>query len=80
MQIKKVMLIALGSSLMLATSCKKKGCTNPEATNYSEEAKKDDGSCILPSPVEESYDIPTTYTFKDVHGNCTVSFSGPKQR
>lgn len=80
MQIKKVMLIALGSSLMLATSCKKKGCTNPEATNYSEEAKKDDGSCILPAPVEESYDIPTTYTFKDVNGNSTVSFSGQQQR
>ncbi len=27
------------------TSCKKKGCTDPLANNYSEEAKKDDGSC-----------------------------------
>ena len=26
-------------------SCKKKGCMDPEATNYNEEAKKDDESC-----------------------------------
>jgi hypothetical protein len=34
----------------LATSCKKEGCTNPEATNYDAEAEKDDGSCVLPDP------------------------------
>jgi hypothetical protein len=28
------------------TSCKKKGCTDPTATNYDDKAKKDDGSCI----------------------------------
>jgi hypothetical protein len=39
-----VMLFA--ASLAVTTvSCKKKGCTDPTATNYSEEAKKDDGSC-----------------------------------
>lgn len=27
------------------TSCKKEGCTDPSATNYKKEAKKDDGSC-----------------------------------
>ena len=27
-------------------SCKKKGCTDIDATNYSEKAKKNDGSCI----------------------------------
>ena len=27
------------------TSCKRKGCTDPTAVNYSEKAKKDDGSC-----------------------------------
>ena len=30
------------------SSCKKKGCTNSSATNYDSEAKKDDGSCVLP--------------------------------
>lgn len=29
----------------LAVSCKKKGCTDENAINYSESAKKDDGSC-----------------------------------
>lgn len=27
------------------TSCKKEGCTDPDATNYDEKAKEDDGSC-----------------------------------
>ena len=27
------------------TSCKKEGCTDPSATNYDPDAKKDDGSC-----------------------------------
>ncbi len=34
-------------------SCKKKGCTDPKATNYSEDAKKDDGSCeYAPDPTQ----------------------------
>lgn len=42
--------ILLGSALLVAsTSCKKEGCTNPDATNYDEKAKKDDGSCIVES-------------------------------
>ena len=38
--------MVFAASLAVTTvSCKKKGCTDPTATNYSEEAKKDDGSC-----------------------------------
>ena len=33
------------SVLFLTASCKKEGCTDIDATNYSSEAKKDDGSC-----------------------------------
>jgi hypothetical protein len=32
-----------------AVSCKKKGCTDSTALNYSDKAKKDDGSCSYPS-------------------------------
>lgn len=38
--------ILLAAALTVgATSCNRKGCTDPTATNYSEKAKKDDGSC-----------------------------------
>jgi hypothetical protein len=32
------------------TSCKKEGCTDTNATNYDEKAKKDNGSCQYPAP------------------------------
>lgn len=38
------LLILLVGGLVF-TSCKKEGCTDPLATNYSENAKEDDGSC-----------------------------------
>ncbi len=42
---KKIIFIALAASTLFLNSCKKEGCTDPIATNYSEKAKKDDGSC-----------------------------------
>jgi len=41
---KKLLLLALTATLVLP-ACKKKGCTDTQATNYSSKAKKDDGSC-----------------------------------
>lgn len=41
---KKLLLLTVIASVGLL-SCKKKGCTDPNAVNYSSEAKKDDGSC-----------------------------------
>ena len=44
---KKIVLIittVLLSSILL-NSCRKKGCTDEDATNYEKKAKKDDGSC-----------------------------------
>ena len=35
-------------------ACKKSGCTDPTATNYNEKAKKDDGSCVYPEPVDST--------------------------
>lgn len=40
----------------LNTSCKKEGCTNENATNYDDKAKKDDGSCKLPPKAEYNVD------------------------
>lgn len=61
-----------------AVACKKEGCTDPIATNYSEEADKDDGSCEYTE--EEAYVIPTTYAFQDANGNSTVSYTGQTDR
>ncbi len=37
--------VLIGGSIVTMSSCKKEGCTDPSATNYNEDAKKDDGSC-----------------------------------
>ncbi len=41
----KLIFVALLGLGIATTGCNKKGCTDPTATNYSEKAKKDDGTC-----------------------------------
>ena len=66
--------MVLAASLTVGTvSCKKKGCTDTLAQNYSEKAKKDDGSC------DYSITTPTTYSFER-NGSSSVSFSGQTTR
>ncbi len=69
----RFLLILIAATSIIA--CKKKGCTDETATNYSEEAKKDDGTCVYPE-----LSIPSTYSFTDTSGNSTVSFDGQTDR
>lgn len=58
------------------TSCKK-GCTDPTALNFDENAKKNDNSsCVY----DEGYVIPTNYSFADADGNSTVDYAGQTER
>ena len=54
-----LLVVALSVATVFTTSCKKKGCTDPEALNYSEEAEKDDGSCSYEGAMVFYYDEAT---------------------
>lgn len=68
--------VILALSLVF-TSCKKEGCTDETASNFNENAKKDDGSCLYDEP---AYTVPTTYSFLDGNGASTVSYTGQTER
>ncbi len=46
-----VTIAAIAGLTLSLNSCKKEGCTDETATNFNSEAKKDDGSCVYPTPV-----------------------------
>ncbi len=67
----RILLISLAIVSLTTMSCKKEGCTDPDATNYDEKAKKDDGSCVYVEgcmdPNSSNYNADAT---KD-DGSCT---------
>lgn len=67
----KLQAVILGAATLLAVSCKKKGCMDPLAQNYSEAAEKEDKK----NPCTYKTTTPSTYTFTR-NGTSTVSFSG----
>lgn len=52
-----IVIFALFWGAILYAGCTKCGCTDPDAINYDESAKKDDGSCVY--PVDTIVDTPT---------------------
>lgn len=48
----KKSILVLAFTLPLIYSCKKVGCTDSSAMNYSSSAKKDDGSCITEQEIK----------------------------
>lgn len=44
-----MMILAVAAMSVGTVSCNRQGCTDPNATNYDEKAKKDDGSCEVPT-------------------------------
>ena len=75
---KNSLLILVAIIGITTVSCRKEGCTDEAANNYSPSAQTDDGSCTYdPSTL---YTIPSTFSFTDTDGNSTVSFSGQTDR
>jgi len=69
---KKIILILAGITLVVSfNSCKKKGCTDELAANYSSEAEKDDGSCIFDTVTPEPEPDPTLRLSFTQNFDCT---------
>lgn len=56
------MLVCFFSISILTTSCNRNGCTDPDAANYEDKAKKDDNSC--------TYDREDMIAFYGILENC----------
>lgn len=78
---KTKVLILLFAPLMIGAvaSCKKKGCTDETATNFSEKAKKDDGTCLYTPVISIIGAADTTISVASVYtdpGATAANFDG----
>lgn len=60
--------------LFMFSSCDKEGCTIPEASNYSEKAKTDDGSCVYNGNILLWYNQETK-NILDLHNISTLTYT-----
>ena len=71
----KLFLLLVSCSFLISSCAKKEGCKDPEAINYDESAKREDGSCKYKEgctdPNASNYDP----TAKVDNGSCTYPFS-----
>lgn len=75
---KTLTIVAAASALTLSfSSCQKKGCTDPTALNYSETAKKDDGSCVY-APAENEVVITGNITSNTTWTNDKIWILGSR--
>lgn len=73
---KTIKYLAIGSALIassLFTSCKKEGCTDKKASNYSEEATEDDGNCNYEASAVFWYDEETSQSLT-LGGSSSLKF------
>ena len=64
----KIGTLLIGTALSFGTvSCKKEGCTDPNAVNYNEKAKKDDGNCKYTNADDEN----VIYISSNITNNTT---------
>ena len=84
MKRKLVAIVVMTVCMLLALSgCKKEGCTDPKASNYDPDAKKDNGTCAYTTPQPDPTDtivIPTKEKVFDVDWNvdgATTYYAAP---
>lgn len=74
---KGIILLATVIGLATVSSCNKKGCTDPDALNYSEKAKKDDGTCVY-APVENEVIVTSNITSNTTWTNDKIWILGSR--
>ncbi|MBO7651896.1 MAG: hypothetical protein J6S84_04180 [Bacteroidales bacterium] len=84
---RKLFLLSLVAAVftLAIAGCQREGCTDPKATNYDSDAKKDNGTCVYPTtePVIPTKEISIDMTWHDIfYGEIskdTISYYAAQQ-